>query len=196
MRRPSWYGLAGADALGDAAPLAGRHGGLADAVEQARLAVVDVAHDGHDRRPLDELAGVVLLEEGHLRGGCGHGLALDLAARLGRPGLGHLVAQLLGDERCRVTVDGLVDGGEDAAADELADDVRGVDADELGQLLDGDRVGDLHRPAGRRVGDADGALLAFGPLARLLGPPPTAGAAATTCHRYLPASSVEPGGRS
>ena len=43
----------GADVLRDAAGLAGDDVGLADAVEQAGLAVVDVAHDGHDRRPAD-----------------------------------------------------------------------------------------------------------------------------------------------
>ena len=41
--------LGRADVLGDAAALAGRDLGRADRVEQARLAVVDVAHDGHDR---------------------------------------------------------------------------------------------------------------------------------------------------
>ena len=41
--------LVGADVLRDAAGLAGRHGGVADGVEQAGLAVVDVAHDGDDR---------------------------------------------------------------------------------------------------------------------------------------------------
>ena len=42
--------LVGADVLRDAAGFAGRDFGLADGVEQRRLAVVDVAHDGHDRR--------------------------------------------------------------------------------------------------------------------------------------------------
>ena len=42
--------LVGADVLGDAAGLAGDDVGVADAVEQQRLAVVDVAHDGDDRR--------------------------------------------------------------------------------------------------------------------------------------------------
>ena len=42
--------LVGADVLGDAAGLAGDHIGLADGVEQRRLAVVDVAHDGDHRR--------------------------------------------------------------------------------------------------------------------------------------------------
>ena len=47
--------VARADVLGDAAALAGRDGGRADGVEEARLAVVDVAHDGHDRRAIDEV---------------------------------------------------------------------------------------------------------------------------------------------
>ncbi len=40
----------GADVLGDTAGLAGHDVGLADVIEQRGLAVVDVAHDGHDRR--------------------------------------------------------------------------------------------------------------------------------------------------
>ena len=50
MSRPSCLDLVGADVLGDAAGLAGDHVGVADAVEQLGLAVVDVAHDGDDRR--------------------------------------------------------------------------------------------------------------------------------------------------
>ena len=42
--------LVGADVLGDAAGLAGDHVGVADLVEELGLAVVDVAHDGDDRR--------------------------------------------------------------------------------------------------------------------------------------------------
>ena len=43
--------LVGADVLRDAAGLAAGDVRLADLVEQARLAVVDVTHDGDDRRP-------------------------------------------------------------------------------------------------------------------------------------------------
>ena len=53
---PSLLDLVGADVLGDAAGLAGDDVGLADRVEQRRLAVVDVAHDGDDRRPRHEVA--------------------------------------------------------------------------------------------------------------------------------------------
>ena len=53
--------LVGADVLGDAASLAGRDARLADRVQQAGLAVVDVAHDRHDRRPWLEQRWVLLL---------------------------------------------------------------------------------------------------------------------------------------
>ena len=54
--------LVGADVLGDAAGLAGGDVGLADRVEQRRLAVVDVAHDRDDRRALDEVLVVVVVD--------------------------------------------------------------------------------------------------------------------------------------
>ena len=53
--------LIGADVLGDAARLAGGDVGIADIVEQARLAVVDVTHDDDDRRAGLELVGAVLV---------------------------------------------------------------------------------------------------------------------------------------
>ena len=40
----------GTDVLRDASGFAGNHGRLADVVEQRRLAVIDVSHDGHDGR--------------------------------------------------------------------------------------------------------------------------------------------------
>ena len=73
--------LGRADVLGDAAALARRDGRGADGVEQARLAVVDVAHDGHDRGAGDEVGVVLLLEQ-------------DLLGRLGgRPGAVLLVGR-------------------------------------------------------------------------------------------------------
>ena len=86
--------LAGADVLGDTAPLAGSHVGGAHGVEQAGLAVVDVAHDGHDRRPRLQQARIVLLEQDFL-GRLGRGrlaVALDLLGRA--PRLGNLEAEL------------------------------------------------------------------------------------------------------
>ena len=43
--------LIGADMLGDATGLAGRHVGVAQRVQQAGLAMIDMAHDGDHRRP-------------------------------------------------------------------------------------------------------------------------------------------------
>ena len=58
--------LARADVLGDPAALAGGDLGRPDRVEQAGLAVVDVAHDGHDRRARLEERRIVLLEQDFL----------------------------------------------------------------------------------------------------------------------------------
>ena len=54
------------DVLGDAAGLGLGDTGLADRVEQRRLAVVDVAHDGDDRRTRLEVLGGVLEGEAGL----------------------------------------------------------------------------------------------------------------------------------
>ena len=87
--------LVGADVLGDAAGLAGDDVGRPDRVEQLRLAVVDVTHDGDDRGPGDEIV-VVLL------GGFGievdvEGLEQLAVLVLGRDDL-DLVAELLTED--------------------------------------------------------------------------------------------------
>ena len=75
------------------AGLAGDHVGVADGIEQRRLAVIDVAHDGHDRRALIHvLGGILFAEQAFLDVGFGH--ALDA------------VAEFLGDELGGVGVDG------------------------------------------------------------------------------------------
>ena len=53
--------LVGADVLGDAAGLARHHVGVPDRVEQLGLAVVDVTHDGDDRRPGHQVGLVALV---------------------------------------------------------------------------------------------------------------------------------------
>ena len=59
--------LIGADVLGDAARFARHHIGVPDRVEQRRLAVVDMAHDGDDRRARNGGAFVVgLIEQAFL----------------------------------------------------------------------------------------------------------------------------------
>ncbi len=52
--------LIGADVLGDAAGLAGRHGGVADGVQQGGLAVVHVAHDHHHGGTGDQILRLIL----------------------------------------------------------------------------------------------------------------------------------------
>ena len=95
--------LVGADVLGDATGLAGHDVGRADAVEQQGLAVVDVAHDGDDRRAGPQLRLVHLLVVVVEELGQQLGLALlaridqsDLGAELGGEQLDHVVGQRLG----------------------------------------------------------------------------------------------------
>ncbi len=56
--------LVGTDVLGDATGLARDDVGLADRVEQLGLTVVDVTHDGDDRRPDLEVLVALVLELG------------------------------------------------------------------------------------------------------------------------------------
>ena len=83
--------------LRDAPGLAGDHVGLADAVEEQRLAVVDVAHHGDDRRARAQLVFVVVVvaEQG-LELGLLLLARLDeqhVGAHLGREQLDHVVAE-------------------------------------------------------------------------------------------------------
>src|SRR4029077_10239533 len=100
--------------------------------------------------------------------------------------LGDLEAELARDERRGVAVDELVDGREDAALDELADDVCGADGQELGELLDRDRARQLDRAALLRLDDRDGAgREGAGPARGLPGSASAAGAAPTPGHAFL-----------
>ena len=120
--------------------------------------MVDVAHDGHDRRAGLQVGRGVVLEEdllGRLRR---RRLAVGLdAGRLaaGRDRLRDLVAELARDERSRVAVDQLVDAREDAALDELADHVGRVDAQLCREVLDRDRGRKLDRASFARIEDLD-----------------------------------------
>ncbi len=117
--------LVGADMLRDAAGLAGRNGGVADRVEQARLAVVDVAHDGDDGGARLEVLGIVDglgLELGLFVGGVRD---LDLTSEVGGEDLDGLVA-----ERLR-------DGDHLAVAHERLDDLGRGHAQQLRDVLDG-----------------------------------------------------------
>ncbi len=104
--------LVGADVLGDATGLAVRNVGLADGVQDAGLAVVDVAHDGDRRRPGLQVGG----------------LLLDLLALYGDrflfPAV-RLELQLAGHGCRRLIVHALVDGGHDAVLHEFLDHLYG-----------------------------------------------------------------------
>ena len=123
--------LIGADVLGDAARLAGGNVGVADIVEQARLAVVDVTHDDDDRRAGLELVGAVLVIVDEL--------FLDRHDNL----LFNLAAELLGDKGRGVEVDHLGKGGHHAVFHQALDDLGAGLLHAGGQLADGDLVGDL-----------------------------------------------------
>src|SRR6185436_20129894 len=98
--------------------------------------------------------------------------------------------EFAGHQRRRIAIDQLVDRGKDAALDQLTDDVRRVDAKQLGELLDRDRSGQLDRAALARIGDLDrtGRERAVA-TRRLAGPAPAARAAPTPCHGLLLRSS-------
>ena len=150
--------LVGADVLGDATGLAGDHVGRTDPVEQQGLAVVDVAHDGDDRRSGPQLRLVLLLVVVVEELGQQLGLALlarvdqaHLGTKLGREQLDHVVGQRLG-------------GGDHLPLQEQeADDVAGRPV-ELGTEVAGRRAAlddDLvlrHRSRGWCVGGEGGRL--------------------------------------
>src|SRR5215212_94205 len=170
--------LVGTDVLGDAAGLAGDHVGVADGVEQLGLAVVDVAHDGHDRRAGTQV--LVLVGLGVLP-------ALDLLEGVGLAGVDDLDvgADLLGEQGDRLVRHGLGGGQHLAHLHEHADQVAGGLAEAVGQVLDGDPAGHADQALDRdgRVGlDGRGPhgleLLTTTPAAALLGTAAAAEAAA------------------
>ena len=115
--------LVGADVLGDAAGLARRHLGLADRVQQRGLAVVDVAHDRHHRRPvLEARLGVVVF--GRLGLFLGGGDDLDLAV------------VLVGDRLDRLVGEGLGEGRHLPHRHQLLDHLGAAQAEQLGDLAD------------------------------------------------------------
>ena len=100
-------------------------GGLADRVEQRRLAVVDVAHDRDHRRARDEILLGVLVD---LRELVLLGDVLD----------GDLALDLGGDQLHRLVRERLRDRDHLAEAHHDLDDLSRRHAERLGQVLDGD----------------------------------------------------------
>ena len=123
--------LISADVLRDAAGLRGRYVGRADGVEQRSLAVIDVAHDGDDRRARQQVRWIVRRVE-HAFFDVGFG---DAA---------HGVAEFLGDELGGVGVDRIGDLRHVPLLHQDADHVDRALGHAVGQLLDGDRLRDSH----------------------------------------------------
>ena len=123
--------LIGADMLGDAAGFAGRDFGRADGVEQRGLAVVDMAHDGDDRRARLQVRRIVRRIE-HAFFDVGFGDAP------------HGVAEFLGDQLGGVGVDRIGDLRHVPLLHQDADHVDGALGHAVGQFLDGDRFRDRH----------------------------------------------------
>ena len=117
--------LIGADMLGDAAGFARHHIGVAQRVEQRGLAVVDMAHHGHDRRTRLGVGGIVdRVEQAFLD--VGGGDALDG------------VAEFLGDQLRGIGIDHVGDLVHRALLHQQADHVDRAFGHAVGEFLDVD----------------------------------------------------------
>ena len=122
----------GADMLGDAAGLALDDVGLADIVQQRGLAVVHVAHDGHDRRTRHEVLLLVFV------------VVVDRLLNLHRDEF-DLVAELLGHDHERFGVETLVDRHHQSQIHAGRDDLSRRDVHHRRQLAHGHEFGDFER---------------------------------------------------
>lgn len=121
--------------LGNAAGFVAGDIGLADGVEEARLAVVDVAHDGDDRRTgLERFRRIDDF--------------FDFCRIFRRRFLGDGDAKFIGNEGRRIEVQFLVDRSHDAAHEELLHDFAHIAAQAFGEVLDDDRFWQFD---GRRI---------------------------------------------
>ena len=122
----------------------GRHVGFADDVQQRRLAVIDVAHDRHHRRPRLHVLRLVL------------DVQLDFATGVWAPAPRSRFStsnrkSILGANPLRhVLVDGLVDVGEHAHLHQVGDDLEGLAFQLLGQIAHDDRRLERDQLAGGR----------------------------------------------
>ena len=123
--------LVGADVLGDAAGFAAHDVGRADGVEQRGLAVVDVTHHGHDRRPRNKVRRIV--------GGVEHAF-LDVGFSDALDGM----AEFLGDELRGVGVDHVVDLRHLALLHQQLDDVDRALGHAVGEIGDADELRNRH----------------------------------------------------
>ncbi len=116
-----------ADMLRNSAGFAPRHVGFANGVQQRGLAVIHMSHDRDHGRALHHVFGIFgLIDYSH-----GFHFVAD-----GGGGC----AELAGHFGGQLGIEGLVDGGEDAAVEQLLDHQVGFDVELLGQLFDRDAL--------------------------------------------------------
>ena len=120
--------LVSADVLGDAAGFACRDVRRADGIEQRRLAVVDMAHDGNDRRARRGRFRLVHFVEQAL-------------FHVGFRDAAHAVAHFFGDQLRGVGVDGVVDLQHLALLHQQADHIDRAFRHAVGEIGNGDDVG-------------------------------------------------------
>jgi hypothetical protein len=173
--------LVGADVLRDAARLARGDARAPDGVQQARLAVVDVAKDCDDRRPRLKLRACLLFDD---RTGALRSLLLLLRRRLVPLLLDRLEAQVVRDDGRRLEVDALVDGGHHAVLHQLLYHLNGGQTQEPTELLYGEDARQLDHARGagrlRRSGRFDLRNVGGGGRSRL---PPDCGTGSSTSRR-------------
>ena len=121
--------VVGTDVLRDATCLAGDDIGLADVVEQRRLAVIDVTHDGDNRGAWHEVLFVVLF-------------LADCCADFGADVL-RSEAELFGDEIDGLGIHTLIDADHDADAHASGDNLRDGNVHHRGELVRRDELRQL-----------------------------------------------------
>src|SRR5690606_10016214 len=185
------------DVLGDAAGLARTDLRLADGVQQAGLAVVDVTHDGDHRGPRHAVRLVLL---GELRVEVDVELLEQLALLVLRGDDLDLVAELVAEQLEGVLVQRLGGRGHLAHREEHRDQRRGVDVDAIGEI--GQRGAAAHADgravaAGQRDAARCGSLLLLPFLAlralRLAGAGRLAAATEGTLRRAATAATAGAG---
>ena len=138
--------------LRDPARLAARHPRAANVVEKRSLAVVDVTHHGHHRRPRQHLGGRNFRRFREQRVGI---------VELGRD---RLVAHLFDQDHRRFLIEHLIDGDHRAKLHRRLDDLGSLDRHLVRKIRNGDGLGnrDLANELVRHGGaDTLFALLAF-----------------------------------
>ena len=118
--------------LGNTTRFAGDDFGLADVVEQRGFTVVNVAHDGHDRRTLDDIARVFV------------GFSHDLRFEFVFFEQDVLVSHFFGNKRSGFLVEQLVDGHHRTQFHHDFDQFARFDAHFLRQFTDSDGFRDTH----------------------------------------------------